>query len=44
VRPNIELFGRIQNLFDTDIETANSDGLVTYGEPRLWQIGLSFHL
>jgi len=43
-RENMEVFARVQNLFDRDVEVAESGGLITYGQPRLFQVGLRYRM
>jgi outer membrane receptor protein involved in Fe transport len=43
-RENMEIFARVQNLFDRDVEVAESGGLITYGQPRLFQVGLRYRM
>ena len=38
---HVEIFARVQNLFDRDIETGISNGLISYGQPRMWQAGVN---
>lgn len=43
-REHVEVFGRVQNLFDRDIQTGISNGLISYGQPRMWQVGVNIRL
>lgn len=43
-RENMEIFARVQNLLDKDVQVGESAGLITYGQPRLFQVGLRYRM
>jgi hypothetical protein len=42
VRTDISIFGRIGNVLDAKVATGNTTGVINTGEPRIFEIGVSY--